>query len=89
MIDERGADYVPNDSVNSLSCCINPFGDTSDQIQRDTVIKEVKRRSRSVRNSSLPHMCRFSLRTLDLFTQRRSVPVNYSRRYRADDKVDF
>lgn len=56
MIDERGADYVPNDSVNSLSCCTNPLGDTSDQIQRDTVFEETECRLGRVRRTSLPSM---------------------------------
>ena len=58
LFKKRGAGSVPNDSVNSLSCCINPLGDTSDQIQRDTVIEEIKCRLGRVRRTSMPRMRR-------------------------------
>lgn len=58
MIDERGADYVPNDSVNSLSCCIDPLDDAFDQIQRDTVFEEIECGLGRIRYSSLPRMRR-------------------------------
>lgn len=56
MIDERGADYVLNDSVNSLFCSTDPLGNTSDQIQRDTVFEEIECRLGRVRRTSLPRM---------------------------------
>lgn len=89
MIDERGADYVPNDSVNSLSCCINPFGDTSDQIQRDTVIEEIKCRLGCVRCISVPRMRRVLMRTSDFASQHRAVPAHHYRRHWSDGKIDF
>lgn len=58
MIDERGADYVSNDSLNSLSCSADPLGDTSDKIQRDTVFEEIECRLGRVRRASLPRMRR-------------------------------
>lgn len=58
MIDERGADYVPNDFVNSLSCCIDPLSDASDQIQRNTVFEKIECRLGRIRRSSLPRMRR-------------------------------
>lgn len=58
MIDERGADYVPNDSLNSLSCSTDPLGDTSDKIQRDTVFEEIECRLGRVRRTSMSRMCR-------------------------------
>ena len=58
MIDERGADYVPNDSVNSLSCSTDPLGDTSDQIQGNTVFEEIECRLGRFRRTSMSRMCR-------------------------------
>lgn len=58
MFDERGADYVPNDFVNSLSCSTDPLGDTSDQIQRNTVLEEIECRLGRFRRASLPRMRR-------------------------------
>lgn len=89
MIDERGADYVPNDSVNSLSCCTNPLGDTSDQIQRDTVFEEIECRLGRVRCSSLSRVRRVSVRTLDFIIECRTVSTDYPRRIRTDDKINF
>lgn len=56
MIDERGADYVPNNIVNSLSRCAYPISDSSDQIQRDTVFEEIECRLGRVRRTSLPRV---------------------------------
>ncbi len=61
FIKKRGAGYVPNNTVNSLSRCAYPLGDSFDPIQRDTVIEAVECRSRSFGRSSLPRMRRFSL----------------------------
>lgn len=58
FIMKRGAGYVPNNIVNSLSRRTHPLGDTSDPIQRDTVIEEIERRFRGIRCSSLPRMRR-------------------------------
>lgn len=56
MIDERGAAYVSNDSVNSLFSCTNPLGDASNQIQGDTVFEEIECRIGHIRRTPLPRM---------------------------------
>ena len=86
---ERDTDYVPNNTPNSLSRCAYPLGDSFDPIQRNTVIEATKCRSRGFRSSSLPCRRSFYLRSSDIFAQRRSVPVDHTRRNRIDYKVDF
>ena len=58
FIKKRGAGYVPNHIVNSLSRCAYPLSDSSDPIQRDTVIEETECRLGRVRRTSLHSMRR-------------------------------